>query len=353
MMGSIRLPGVEIAIAPLALGTNHLGSTLDDDASFALLDRHLDRGGTMIDTALIYADWLPDVERSCSERVIGRWLRSRRAADRVVVATKGGHPGLDAPGISRLDAASLRSDLQRSLQNLGLTRVPLWWLHRDDPALPVAEIVEAVEQLRIEGLVAAWGVCNWTADRLAAARTVAAEHDVAGPIADSAGFALAPPAPGALAADLVTLGPTLAELHTRTQLPLVAYSAQAKGWFDKVRLGTSEALDPTFDHGESRMAAADLAQIADERDVTPTEVALAAVRLLPFPTIAVAGPRTAAQLDSCWRAMRLDLDEHRPRLRRWIEIAVNAVDDRASAVTPVTSERSGGAAVRAPRPEAS
>lgn len=330
MPGSIWLSGVEIAMAPLALGANHLGSAIDDDGSFALLDRHLEQGGTMIDTALVYADWLPDVERSCSERVIGRWLRSRRAADQVVVATKGGHPDLNAPGVSRLDAASLRSDLQRSLQNLGLTRLPLWWLHRDDPARPVAEIVEAVEQLRIEGLVAAWGVCNWTAERLAAACAVAAEHGVAGPIADSAGFALAPPAPGSLAADLVTLGPALAELHTRTQLPLVAYSAQAKGWFDKVRRGTSEALDPIFDLGESRMVAADLARIADKENATPTEVALAAVRLLPFPTIAVAGPRTLAQLDSCWRAMRLDLSEHRPGLRRWIEIAIDAVDDYGS-----------------------
>lgn len=325
-----RLPGVEIAVAPLALGANQLGSALDDDRSFALLDHHLDHGGTMIDTALVYADWLPDVERSCSERVIGRWLGSRRTADQVIVATKGGHPDLNAPGVPRLDEVSLRSDLHRSLQNLGLGRLPLWWLHRDDPARPVAEIVEAVEQLRIEGLVAAWGVCNWTAGRVAAARAFADERGMAGPIADSAGFALAPPAPGAVAAELVTLGPALAELHTRTQLPFVAYSAQAKGWFDKVRHGTSAMLDPIYDHGESRVLAAELARIADELDVTPTEVALAAVRLLPFPTTAVVGPRTPAQLDSCWRAMRLDLDEYRPRLRRWIELAIAAVDDYGS-----------------------
>ncbi len=327
--GSIRLPEVEIAAAPLALGANHLGSALGDDASFALLDRHLDHGGTMIDTALVYADWLPDVERSCSERVIGRWLRARGVAEQVVVTTKGGHPDLTNHKVPRLDGASLRLDAQRSLDHLGLTRLPLWWLHRDDPARPVAEIVEAVEQLRSEGLVGAWGVCNWTADRLAAAQAVARERGVTGPIADSAGFSLAPPAPGALASDLVTLGPALADLHTRTQLPLVAYSAQAKGWFDKVRRGTSGPLDPIFDHGESRSVAAGLAQIADLRQVTPTEVALAAVRLLPFPTVAVAGPRTPEQLDSCWRAMQLDLREHESQLRRYIQVAIVAVDDHS------------------------
>lgn len=329
---SVRLAGVPIAVAPLALGANHLGSALDEDASFALLDRHVDHGGTMIDTALVYADWLPHVERSCSERVIGRWLRTRGVAEQVVVTTKGGHPDLTDPTAPRLDAASLRLDVQRSLDNLGLTRLPLWWLHRDDPGRPMAEIVETVEQLRVDGLVGAWGVCNWTTDRLAAARELATGRGLTGPVADSAGFALAPPAPGALPADLVTLGPALAQLHTRSQLPLVAYSAQAKGWFDKVRAGTSAPLDPVFDHGESRRIAVDLARIADQFRATPTEVALAAVRLLPFPTVAVVGPRTPAQLDSCWRAMHLDLGEHEAVLRLFIQIALDAVDDHARRV---------------------
>jgi aryl-alcohol dehydrogenase-like predicted oxidoreductase len=324
---SVGLAAVPVVVAPLALGANHLGSALDDDASFALLDRHLDHGGTMIDTALVYADWLPDVERSCSERVIGRWLRSRGVAEQVLVTTKGGHPDLTNPTAPRLDAASLRLDVQRSLDNLGLARLPLWWLHRDDPSRPVAEILETVEQLRVDGLVGAWGVCNWTADRLASVGELAVGRGLTGPVANSAGFALAPPAPGALPPDLVTLDPALAELHTRTQLPLVAYSAQAKGWFDKVRAGTSAPLDPIFDHGESRTVAAELARIADRRRATPTEVALAAVHLLPFPTVTVVGPRTPAQLDSCWRAMHLELHEDEPALRAFIQIALDAVHD--------------------------
>lgn len=324
----IEITGVRTAVAPLALGTNHLGSALDERASFALLDRHLEHGGTMIDTALVYADWLPDVERSCSERVIGRWLRSRGVADQVVVTTKGGHPDLSNPGVARLDAASLRLDVERSLDHLGLDSLPLWWLHRDDPRRPVAEIVESVEQLRTAGLIGAWGVCNWRADRLAAAQAAAAVQAGTGPVADSVGFALAPPAPGSHPPDLVTLGPALADLHASSQLPLVAYSAQAKGWFDKVRRGTTGPLDRIYGHGASVALAAAVGQIADRLQVTSTEVALAAVRLLPFPTVAVAGPRSADQLDSCWRAMELDLGEHEAVLRHWIHIAIDAVADQ-------------------------
>ena len=324
----IQITGVRAPVAPLALGTNHLGSALDDRASFALLDRHLEHGGTMIDTALVYADWLPDVERSCSERVIGRWLRSRGVADQVVVTTKGGHPDLSNPGVARLDAGSLRLDVERSLDHLGLGSLPLWWLHRDDPHRGVAEIVESVEQLQAEGLIGAWGVCNWTAVRLAAAQVAASEQGVTGPVADSVGFALAPPAPGSHPPDLVTLGPALADLHSSSQLPLVAYSAQAKGWFDKVRRGTAGPLDRIYGHGEAAGVAAAVGQIADRLRATPTEVALAAVRLMPFPTVAVAGPRTVDQLDSCWRAMHLDLGEHEAVLRHWIRIAIGAVADQ-------------------------
>ena len=319
----------------ITLGGNRFGSALDETASYALLDHHLERGGTYIDTALVYADWLPGVERACSEKLLGRWMASRGVADRVVVTTKGGHPDVTAPlpqggkRASRLDPASLRLDASRSLENLGLSCLPLWWLHRDDPSLPVEEILSAVEELKAEGLLASWGVANWTADRLQALRVAAHRAGVTGPSADSVAFALAPPAPGALAADLVVLGPELAALHESDQLPLMAYSAQAKGWFDKAANGAATQQDGVYDHGATRKLLDVLSRIAAELDATPTEVAVAALKLLSFPTSAVVGPGSIAQLDSCWRAAELDLaQEHRDQLRPWVSAAIRAGGDR-------------------------
>lgn len=321
----IRLPGVEVPLGPITLGANRLGSSLDAEVSFALLDRHAEQGGTFVDTALVYADWLPDVGPACSERVLGRWLASRGVSDSIVVATKGGHPDLQSPQIPRLDPASLRSDVMASLEHLGLSRLPLWWLHRDDPGTPVSEILDAVEDLRSEGLLGAWGVCNWSAGRLRSLLDAAAARGVPGPVAGSAGFAVAPPAAGALAADLVTLTQSLARLHEGEQLPLVAYSAQAKGWFDKVARGESGPLDQVYDHGNAREVVATVTRVAAELRATPTEVALAAVWLLPLPTSAVVGPRTVAQLDSCWRAARLELtDAHVAGLRPFVDRAIAA-----------------------------
>lgn len=332
--------GADVTFGPIVLGGNRFGSTLDVDASYALLDRHVELGGTVVDTALVYADWLPDVEPACSERLLGRWLASRGVADEVVVATKGGHPDLRAdpppPGRAqpRLDPDSLRRDVSLSLEHLGLTCLPLWWLHRDDPTRPVADILDTLEELRSDGLVAAWGVANWTFDRLQQLGDAADATGVAGPTASSVGFALAPPAPGALAFDLVTLDADLAVLHEQTQLPLVAYSAQAKGWFERAARGEPSAHDPVYDHGAGRTLAAVLAGLGRELGASPTEVALAALRLLPFPTSAVVGPRTPAQLDSCWAATRLVLEPaQRATLRPWLQAAIAAGGVRSLTAT--------------------
>lgn len=325
---SVRIAGVDRPLEFLVLGGNQFGSGLDERASFALLDDYVAGGGTMIDTALVYADYLPHVERSCSERTIGRWLKSRGMADEVLVATKGGHPSVTPPKASRLAPQDLRADVERSCENLGLDRLPLWWLHRDDPRLLVDEIVEPVAAMASAGLIGAWGVCNWSAERLASARDLARDRGLAGPVADSAGFSLAAPTPEALAADLTTLDSGLAALHTRTQLPLVAYSTQAKGWFDKFQRGDRTALDATFDQPVNREIAAALASLGDVLGASPTEIALAAVSLLPFPVLAVAGPRTAGQLASCRRAEQLDLTGHREILQPLVQRAVAAMPKR-------------------------
>lgn len=315
----------------ITLGGNRFGSALDVEVSYALLDHHLELGGSYIDTALVYADWLPGVESACSEKLLGRWMASRGVADRVVVTTKGGHPDVTATvpaggkPAPRLDPASLRRDASRSLENLGLTCLPLWWLHRDDPNRPVAEILSTVENLRTEGLLASWGVANWTAERLIELRAAAEEARMGGPVASSEAFALAPPAPGALAGDLVILDAQLADFHERTQLPLMAYSAQAKGWFERAARGEASPHDRVYDHGATRTLVRVLSDIGGELGASPTEVGLAALRLLPFPTSAVVGPGNIAQLDSCWRAAELALTpEHCAVLQPWVSAAITA-----------------------------
>ena len=80
-----------LSVAPLALGGNVFDWTADEATSFAVLDKFVDAGGTMIDTADVYSAWAPGHKGGESEALIGRWLKRDPAKrDKIVIATKVG-----------------------------------------------------------------------------------------------------------------------------------------------------------------------------------------------------------------------------------------------------------------------
>src|SRR6188768_166595 len=146
----------------LILGTANLG--LGDggrDNAFALLDTYVELGGAVIDTASVYSNWVPG-EMQRSETIIGEWMSARGNRDHLRVVTKGAHPPLAGPNTPRLDRDSIRSDVELSLRKLQTDRIDLWFLHRDDPARPAAEIVATLHELVSEGKISAIGCSNWT-----------------------------------------------------------------------------------------------------------------------------------------------------------------------------------------------
>src|SRR4029453_14606290 len=101
------------------------------------------------DTANTCGQW--HGEAGESERVIGRWMRSRGVADRMVVATKVGarklRPGDPAPGHWQgLGRQHTLTDAETSRRNLGLDRLDLYYAHIDDRATPQAETVDALAE---------------------------------------------------------------------------------------------------------------------------------------------------------------------------------------------------------------
>ena len=219
-MESLRLEPLELPLSRLALGT--LGFSLRTrDRDYALFDAWLEAGGTVIDTAHVYED-------GDAERVLGRWLADRPGArERIVLVTKGAHPDGDRRRVTPDDIAA---DLRDSMERLG-GPVDLYLLHRDDPDVEVGEIVDALDAHRRAGEIRAFGVSNWTLPRIEEANAYAAARGVAGIACNSPHLSLAvqnePPWAGCLSA-------TDAESrawHARTGLPLLAWSAQAGGFF--------------------------------------------------------------------------------------------------------------------------
>jgi aryl-alcohol dehydrogenase-like predicted oxidoreductase len=304
----VTIPGTELAVSRLCLGGNKLGGEFDHDRSFALLDAFVEAGGNFVDTAHVYADWLPDVERSCSEKTIGRWLAARGMAGAIVVATKIGHPRLGSPGCSRLDRASLRQDVFEALDNLGLSRLDLVYLHRDDPTRAAEDILGALEELRQEGRIAHYAASNWTAGRLGEADGAVSRHSWQGFRANQAEWSLASRNPGSVAVDLCRMDADMIRWHRASQIAAIPYSTQARGYFDKSAAGMVDApTAASYDNPQSRRRARKLGILAGTVGLTPTEAMLALFRLAPFLVIPVVGCRDASQVASSFHGIGADL----------------------------------------------
>jgi aryl-alcohol dehydrogenase-like predicted oxidoreductase len=149
----------------IVLGTAKLGLE-GRESAFDMLDAYVELGGRHIDTAHIYSDWIPG-ERGRSETVLGEWLRARGNRDQLVITTKGAHPPRDNITAGRSDRASIRKDCEESLTRLGVEQVDLYYLHRDEPSRPVAEMIETLQELQREGKIKAFGGSNWQPARIA------------------------------------------------------------------------------------------------------------------------------------------------------------------------------------------
>lgn len=159
-----RLGTSSIELAPLAFGGNVFGWTADEAMSFRLLDAFLDAGFNFVDTADVYSRWHPGNRGGESETIIGNWLAGRGNRDKVVIASKF---GMDMGGDNKgLSAAYMMRAVEDSLRRLKTDYIDLYQSHRDDPATPVAETLEAYARLIAQGKVREIGASNYGAARL-------------------------------------------------------------------------------------------------------------------------------------------------------------------------------------------
>jgi len=281
-----------VPLSRLALGT--LGfSPATRDRDYAVLDTWIEAGGTVIDTAHVY-------EGGESERLLGHWLRDRPGArERLVIVTKGAHPDGDRV---RVTPADIARDLGESIERLG-GPVDLYLLHRDDPAVAVGELIEALDGHRRAGDIRAFGVSNWTLPRIEEANAYAAARGVAGVSCNSPHLSLAvqnePPWPGCESAT----GAEARAWHARTRMPLLAWSAQAGGFF----AGSGGAASRVYENAANRERRARAEQLGRRAGATANAVALAWVLAQPFPTIAVIGPHSVEHLRSSLESLDVRL----------------------------------------------
>ena len=161
-------------IAPLAFGGNVFGWTVDEKASFALLDAFVDFGFNLVDTANMYSTWVPGNKGGESEAIIGNWLKSSGKRDRIVLATKVGMEMGD--GSKGLKKDYILKSVEDSLKRLQTDVIDLYQSHQDDPETPLEETLSAYDTLIKQGKVRAIGASNYDAHRLREALQTSREH---------------------------------------------------------------------------------------------------------------------------------------------------------------------------------
>ena len=152
-----------IKVAPLALGGNVFGWTIDEPTSFTILDAFTEAGFNLIDTADVYSRWKEGNVGGESEKIIGNWMKQRGNRDKVIVATK---VGSDMGEGKTLKKNYIFKAVEASLTRLQTDYIDLYQSHFDDLTTPVEEIIDAFAELIKQGKVRAIGASNLSLERL-------------------------------------------------------------------------------------------------------------------------------------------------------------------------------------------
>lgn len=302
-----------LKLSRLMIGTGDIkkwGST-------EMLDQFVNAGGTTIDTAHQYRE---------AENILGKWMREKGNRDQLVILTKGAHHDDGSPG-ARVNPEAIRKDLMESLERLGTDRIELYALHRDDPAVEVGPVMEELNRHIAEGRVRAIGASNWTYQRIQEANDYAAAHGLKGFSFNSVNLSLAVPMeprwPGSVSADEATC-----VWHTGNQMPLLAWSAQAGGFFSGMFSPedlTNKEMVRVYYNDDNWERYRRTVKLAEQFDVSPTQIALSFVLNRPYPTGAIIGPRSVAELDESLQALELELTREQ---LEWLNLEDRKENDR-------------------------
>lgn len=307
------IQGTDLRASVIAIGTGGMGSTIDRETTFRMLDAYLDRGGNLIDTAKVYADWLPG-ERSTSEKVIGAWVAARKNRGKVILGTKGAHPDLATMHISRMSPAEIVSDLDASLGHLGVETIDLYWLHRDDTHRPVAEILETLNGQVQAGKIRYFGASNWTLGRLKEAQAYAAAHQRIGFAANQIYWNIGVPDPETIPdKTLAFMDRQTHTYHHESGMAAFAYTSQANGYFNRLAAGVevSAGLRQTYHLPENAARLERIKALSKQSGLTVSQIVVGYITSQPFPAFSIVGCRNMEQLEDSLAAadVRLTLQQ--------------------------------------------
>jgi aryl-alcohol dehydrogenase (NADP+) len=296
-----RLGATDLDVFPLCLGGNVFGWSIDWQRSYEVLDAYVEAGGNFIDTADSYGRRGPGGEGE-SERIIGRWMAERGNRDQLVIATKVGA----SPSLPGLSAETIGRGIERSLKNLKIDTVDLYYAHQDDPATSLDETLGTFAELIQKGKIRYAAASNYSAPRLREALAVGEVEGMARYVALQTHYNLM---------ERERYERELQAVCEEERIPCLPYFALARGFLTgKYRPGGPQVESPraagvleSYSNERGFAVLEALEQVATEQNTTMAAVALA--WLLAQPTVAapVASATSPRQLAEQLPAAELQL----------------------------------------------
>ncbi|TGS43686.1 MULTISPECIES: aldo/keto reductase [unclassified Mesorhizobium] len=302
-IGKRTIPGLAKPASVVALG-------FEDFRTFSsgsiLLDAFFETGGNLFDTGYVYGG-------GYTETLLGQWLRNRGVREQSVVIAKGAHSPLCYPDV-------IGKQLAQSLDRLQTDHVDIYFMHRDNPDVPVGEFVDAMDrEVRAGRIRGPFGGSNWTMQRMDEAIAYAERTGKQKPGALSNNFSLAEMLEPIWAGCITSSTDDWKAWLTSRQMPNFAWSSQGRGFFTdragRDRLDSEELVRVWY--SERNFGRRDRAiELAARLRKSPIHIALAYVLNQPFPSVPLIGPRTLGELDDSLRALDIALS---PAQRKWLD----------------------------------
>ncbi|MBL8027822.1 MAG: aldo/keto reductase [Fibrobacteres bacterium] len=291
-----KLPGLDKKVSRLIMGVDNQNTIAHATAMF---DDFIERGGNCFDTAWVYA-------AGKRETIFGQWLNNRKIREDIVLVAKGAHTPFCNP-------EAIHTQFEESMGRLQTNYADIYFMHRDNPKIPVGEFIDALNDLLNEGKIKMFGTSNWTLPRLKEANEWAAKHGKQGFTAVSNNFSLARMISPIWAGCISSAESEFYEWHKKTKTPVFAWSSQARGFFvaglaspdkkDSAEMVNTWYSDDNFERQKRCF------ELAKQKNVQPINIALAYVLHQQFETFALIGPRFIDETRSSFEGLKVSLSE--------------------------------------------
>lgn len=261
-----------------------------------------------------------------AEKSLGNWISERGDRDKLILLTKCGN--VTEAGV-KIDRRVIMSELETSLENLQTKYVDIFLLHRDDPQTSVGEIMDCLNECRQQGKVKAFGVSNWTHQRIQEANAYARAHNLDNISVSSPNYGLAEQIADPWGGGCVTIAGDrnmdARRWYADNQMPVLAYSSLGRGFFSgKFRSGDEAAarklLDPFAQKGYlypvnmERLARAE--KLAEEKGCSVSQIAMRYIFSSPMNVYAIVSTKDSARMAENIAAARHPLT---PEEAEWLE----------------------------------